>query len=574
MYLDYDSLPQEHPQKFIKGNVDLADWSQVEPYFAELQSRDLSSPAVLEGWFDDYSELLVAVSEQGTVRYIRMTEQTTNEDFRSAYLSFVENVEPKVKIAQFNLYRKYAGSDQRKNLPREKYTLADLRIENSVRLFREENVNLEKDERALSQRYQEITGEMTVSYDGKDRTMQQMQKYAELPERGMRREAWTLVQKRMLQDRDRLDQIYDRMVILRQDIAKNAGFGNFRDYVFLKRERFDYTPDDCFRFHEAVERHIVPLVREVYRKRKEMLKVDQLRPWDIIADPEGRPPLHPFETTAEFVQGCRRVFEKVDRELAENFQRTASLNLLDLESRPGKAPGGYNAELSRVRLPFIFMNAVGRDDDVRILLHESGHAFQVYEMKHKDLNYLYKADNLPVEIAEVASMSMEFMGGEHLEGVFYDRKDAMRSSYDHNLQVARLLPWIATIDAFQHWVYTHPGHSRDERRDAWVRTHERFSVGESWEGLEEERRSFWHKQLHLFEIPFYYIEYGIAQLGALGIWVRYLKEPKEAVAAYRAALALGGSKPLPELFNTAGLPWDFGPNIVEAYSRQLRSILL
>jgi oligoendopeptidase F len=572
--LRYERLPRDYPNRLLAASVNPSDWSQVEPYFTLLQGRPITSALDLEHWLDDYSELFTAISEEGTVRYIRMTEQTDNAEYREAYLSFIERVEPKVKVAQFNLNHKYAGSEYRNSLPKARYSLLDLRIANSVRLFREENVSLQADERGLAQKYQGIIGSMTVVFDGRERTLPEMQKYLEEPDRRLREGAWTLTQRRILRDREQLDGIYDRMVVLRQKIAENAGFTNYRDYAFLKRERFDYGPQDCLRFHEAVEQHIVPLLREMYARRKEALKLDTLRPWDVLADPLGRPPLRPFKTTDDLVSGCHRVFEQVSPELMRNFDRMVELGLLDLESRPGKAPGGYNTELSQLRLPFIFTNSVGRDDDLRTLLHESGHAFHVFEMKDKDLHYLYRGDSVPTEFAEVASMSMELIAGEHLEGIFYDKDSALRSGYDHFRMVAWLLGWIATIDAFQHWVYTHPGHTREERNDAWVSTFERFSTGESWEGFEEGRLTHWHRQLHLFEMPFYYIEYGIAQLGALGVWMRYRSDPKEAVAAYRRALALGESRPLPELFGVAGLPWDFGPGIVERYARELRRILI
>ncbi len=571
--LRYESLPRDYPNRFLAASARPADWSSIERYFVELQGRSIASAVDIERWLDDYSELFSAISEEGTVRYIRMTERTTSDEYREAYLSFVGRVEPKVKLAQFKLNRKYIGSEYRKSLPKKRYSMLDLKMENSVKLFREENVSLETDDRGLAQRYQGIMGSMTVNFDGRERTLPEMQTYLEEPDRTVRKDAWTLTQRRVLRDREQLDDIYDRMVALRQKAAENAGFKNFRDYSFLKRERFDYGPQDCFLFHDAVEQHIVPLLRDVYEKRKEGLNLDVLQPWDVLADPMGRPPLRPFKTTGELVGGCQDVFERVSPELRRNFDRMVELGLLDLESRPGKAPGGYNTELSQLRLPFIFTNAVGRDDDLRTLLHESGHAFHIFEMRDQDLHYLCRGENVPTEFAEVASMSMELMAGEHLEGTFYDSESAARSKYDHFRMIAWLLGWIATIDAFQHWVYTNPGHTREERNEAWVRTYERFSAGESWEGVEEERRTHWHRQLHLFELPFYYIEYGIAQLGALGMWMRYRSDPNEAVAAYRRALALGGSRPLPELFEAAGLPWDFGPGIVQTYARELRRIL-
>ena len=574
MVLEYGSLPREYPRRFLPRETDPADWTQVGPFFDELQGRGLESPGDLERWLDDYSELLVAMSEASTIRYVRTSEQTDRKDYSDEYLAFVEKVEPRLKVAQFNLNRRFVGSDLRRLLPPERYLVMEKRIENSVRIFRDENVALETEEKRLAQKHQTVTGSMSVVYEGRERTIPEMGRYLELPDRAKREESWRLTQARLTGDRAELEEIFDRMVRLRDSISRNAGFENYRDYSFASRERFDYGPEDCFRFHAAVEERIVPLVREVNRRRRDEMGLDSVRPWDAIVDPRGRPPLRPFVETSELESRCELVFAKIDPVFSQWFREMIGLHLLDLESRPGKAPGGYNTELLEVRLPFIFMNAVGRDQDVWTLMHESGHAFHVFEMRDRDLHYLYRSDNTPTEIAELASMSMELMGGEHLAGTFYGEEDAARSRYDHFLSIASLLPWIATIDAFQHWIYTHPGHTREERGDAWEKTYDRFSPGTSWDGLGEEKRFLWHRQLHLFQSPFYYIEYGIAQLGALGVWSRYLADPGGAVRDYRAALALGGSKPLPELFARAGLPWDLGSGPVESSGRALRRILL
>jgi oligoendopeptidase F len=574
MSLDYEALPREFPRRYLPRDVDLSDWARVGAFFAELEQRRIGSVADLEAWLEDYSELLTVMSEASAIRYVRMTEHTSSKEYHDAYLDFVENLEPRMKPAQFRLNRKFAASEFRKLLPADRYGLLGKKIENSIALFREENVDLERQEKKLGQDHMEVTGSMTVPYRGGERTLQEMSKYLEDPDRRTREEAWRLIQGRMAKDGETLDGIFDRMVALRDRIARNAGFANYRDYAFVSRERFDYGPEDCFRFHEAVERQIVPLVREVYRKRRDEMGLDSLRPWDLSVDPLGRPALKPFDSVGELVSGCERVFQKVDPVFSEELRRMSELNLLDLESRPGKAPGGYNNELLEVRLPFIFMNSVGRDQDLRTLLHESGHAFHAFEMRRNALHYMYRSDNTPTEFAEVASMSMELLGGENLTGVFYGPEDAARSKYDHFVSIAGLLPWVCTIDSFQHWIYTNPTHSRAERAEAWVRAYDRFGPGASWEGLDAEKRTLWRRQLHLFQVPFYYIEYGIAQLGALGVWTRYLRDPKGAVATLRDALALGGSKPLPELFARAGLPWDFGTSIVESYGRELRKVLM
>ncbi len=553
--------------------MSVTDEAQLNDWFDRLEKRPLASAGDIERWLSDESELIAALLEEQSLRYIRMTCQTDDPEREKAYLFFVENIEPVAKLRLSGLDKKYLDTPARKNLRADYYSVLDRKRENNVALFRKENIELEKEESKLAQKYPKIAGAMTAVYDGQERTMQQLAKYSEEPKRDVRYETWLLAETRRFKDKETLDQLYEDMLGVRQRIAKNAGFDNYRDYMFRKRERFDYTPEDCMRYHEAVERFIVPLLRELDRDRKSKLGVDKLRPWDLAVDPQGRPPLRPFKTAHELVQGCVKIFNQVNPKFGQNLRKMAELNLLDLESRRGKAPGGYQSELMEARLPFIFMNAVGREQDVRTLLHECGHAFHTFAVRDQDLPIQYRGEFMPLEFAEVASQSMEIVGGEHLEGIFYNKEETQRSQLDHMTLLVRLLAWIATIDAFQHWVYTHPGHRREEREECWVKLRERFGSIESWDGYEQYRRSFWQRQLHLFEVPFYYIEYGIAWTGALGIWTRYRKEPGEAIRAYERALSLGGSKPLPELFRAADLPFDFGPKTIEPIAREIRNTL-
>ena len=573
MVLEPRSLPQATQRRFVQPHADLGDWSQAAKYFTELETRPIGSTAELESWLLDYSELLAVVSEAGSVRFIRMTEQTDNQEYKEAHLSFVENVVPKVKVAEFNLNRKFAGSRFAMALAPEKYHMVRKRVDNSIALFREENVELEKEDALLGHQYEATTGAMTVLFESKERTMSEMLRFLEDQDRPKREDAWRLTQGRRMKDGSKLDKVFDEMVHVRDRVARNSGFDNFRDFSFLNRGRFDYGPADCEAFHAAVERHIVPLNREIQEGRRQTMGLDALRPWDLAVDAEGRPPLRPFETAEDLVRKGRDTLARVHPVFGDNFQKMVDLDLFDLSSRPGKAPGGYNAELSDHMLPFTFMNSVGRDQDMWTLLHESGHAFHVFEMREKKLPYHNRGESLPSEIAEVASMSMELMSFPHIDGTFYDTQDANRSIKDHLKSIIALLPWIATIDAFQHWVYTHPLSSAEERKDAWVRTDSRFGGGESWDGLEEIRRHQWHRQLHVFLMPFYYIEYGIAQIGALGMWSRYKNDPRDAIEAYRNALSLGSSRSLPELFGAAGLPWDFGDAIIRKYADELRKLV-
>ena len=572
LVLDYSSLPRDFRRRYLPAAVKF-EWGDISKFYAELGSRKIGASSDLEKWMLDQAELDSYVYEQRTIRYIESTLQTDDPASTRAYQEYVDKLEPKIKVANFRLLKKYAETRYHSMLPKETYALEDRRRLNALGVFREANVELEKQDSNLSQTYLKTMGAMTVSYRREERTLQQMSKFYEEPDRSTREEAWRLADGRALKDHSTLDGIYDKMVRLRDRVAKNAGFANFRDYIFVKRGRFDYTPDDCERFHQGVEEYMVPLSREIDRVRKEKLGVGELRPWDMRVDPDSRPPLSPFQDAAGLVGGAKKVLAKIDSELAGYFARMVDLQLLDIESRKGKAPGGYQEELTEVRLPFIFMNAARRDSDVRTLLHEAGHSFHTFLMRKEQIPYFNANANLPLEFAEVASTTMEILSGEDYEGIFYDRRDAARSNFEEAVGNVKLFAWVATVDAFQHWVYTHPDHTHEERAAAWVKTFGRFSGLESYDGVEDSQTYRWQRQLHFFEVPFYYIEYGVALTGALAIWARYRRDPKDAIAAYKGALSLGAAKPLPELFAAAGVEWGFGPSTLRRLASELRSAI-
>ncbi|HVZ80090.1 MAG TPA: M3 family oligoendopeptidase [bacterium] len=558
--LDPKTLPHEFPRAYVPSGADLGDWKQVEPLFDELRDRSLGSVEDLKRWLKDWGEFQDCLGEAGSIRYVRMTCATDDPACEKAYLEFLERVEEPAKPRGFELLRKYKECPYRAELPRDDFFLFDRSVENEFQLYREENIPLETELGKLSQQYQKLTGSLMVHYDGREQTLQQMGRYLESTDRKVREEAWSLTAERRLQEKDAFEDLFDAMLKLRVQVGKNAGFENYRDYVFRRKERFDYSPKDCQAFHESAEKAIRPLVLKIQEKRAKKLGLSVLKPWDLSVDPNGKNPLKPFEGTDRLVEGCGRILEKVDPEFGRNFRQMRDLGLLDLDSRKGKAPGGYNTTLEETRLPFIFMNAVGLDHDVRTLLHESGHAMHGVASRGLPFSFYRHA---PMEFCEVASMSMELMGNPYLSEFYPDAREAARSCITHLENVIGLLPWIATVDAFQHWIYANPGHGRQERTDAWVSLRKRLGGAEDWTGLEEVRASLWHRQLHIFELPFYYIEYGIAQLGALQVWKNYRKDPKEGVRLYKQGLSVGGSRTLPEIFKTAGIRFDFSLAIIE-----------
>jgi oligoendopeptidase F len=553
--LPFGKLAAHRPRTFVPEKIDLGDWPQIAPLFDQLEKRAASakSAAELEKWLLDWSELNAALDEEASRRYIAMTCHTDNADAEKAYLHFVEHVEPQLKPRQFALEKIYVSHPQFEHLPQARFEVFNRDVKNHVELFRPENVALETEEAKLSQQYQKLIGAQTVNFRGEEKTLVQMGRYLEEPDRILRQEAWELVAKRRLQDADKCEEIFDELIKLRTQIAKNAGFENYRDFAFRQKCRFDYTPENCFQFHDAVEKEIMPAVREIQNERKWQLKLEKLRPWDLAVDPQNRAALKPFAEVGEMVSRTQKIFDQLDAELATNFRQMQDLKLLDLDNRKGKAPGGYQSTLSEARVPFIFMNAIGLQRDVETLLHEAGHAFHAQATRDEDL-YAYRG--APIEFCEVASMSMELLGNEFLEE-FYPTTEANRARKTHLEGIIGFFPWMATVDAFQHWIYTHANHTRAERKAAYLQLMDRFGGDVDFSGYEEVRVHSWHRQLHIFLHPFYYVEYGIAQLGALQVWANSKADKAKALNDYKKSLALGGSRPLPELFAAAGCQFQF-----------------
>lgn len=543
----------EFPRGFVTQGETLDAWTKIEPYFDRLRDRAIETGDDLVRWLVDYSELMACVDEVGTDRRVKMTCQTDDPERKAAFLEFIERIDPKCKPRCHELNVKYTNSNASRDLPRERYHVLDRSIRATVELFRDKNVPLQTEEAKLEQRYQEISGAQTVHFDGREQTLQQLGLYSEQTDRGIRREAWEIEAKRRLKDAETLEDLFDQLVRLRHQMALNADCGDYREYAFKDKQRFDYTPADCVAFHEAVERAVVPALRRILKERQTALQVDRLRPWDTAVDVKGRKPLKPFQTADQLCAVASRVFHRVDPELGAQFDDMRSKGYLDLQSRKGKAPGGYQSTYEESRHPFIFMNAVGLQRDVRTLIHEGGHAFHCYAARHDPL-LPYRSS--PIEFAEVASFGMEMLALDYLDE-FYSGEDLARAKRAQLEGIIALFPWVATIDAFQHFLYTHPDHTRDERRAHWLELRDRFGGIVDYTGYEDTLAYAWQRQLHLFEVPFYYIEYGIAKLGALQVWRNANADRRQATQSYRKALALGGSRPLPELFETAGAKFDF-----------------
>ncbi|HJW16137.1 MAG TPA: M3 family oligoendopeptidase [Flavisolibacter sp.] len=558
--ISYSAQITSVPRNYLPENFKVTDWATLEPYFKELLERPIPSKKALEDWLMDMSEVEAVIGEDAAWRQIRMTCDTENKELEDAFTYFVMEIQPKIQPYADKLNRKLVENEYTSLLDAEGYKVYLRNVKKSIELFREKNIPLQAEIAVLAQQYGVISGKMSIEVQGREYTLQQASKFLENPERSVREEVYRKIQERRLQDKDKLNDMFSTLVQKRDQVAKNAGFDNYRDYKFADLGRFDYTKEDCFQFHEAVRTQMLPLVDFVYDRKRQKLGLDSLRPWDTDAEPKGVKPLTPFVNGEELVNKTISCFNQMHPFFGECLTKMKEMGRLDLDSRKGKAPGGYNCPLPETGAPFIFMNAAGQMSDVTTMVHEGGHAIHSF-LTHSLPLTAFK--EYPMEIAEVASMTMELFSMDYWD-VFFDNKEDLKRAKQQQLErVLTIFPWIATIDKFQHWVYENPQHTLEERAESWRTIMNQYtSVALDVTGLEEYRKYSWQRQLHLYEVPFYYIEYGIAQLGAIGLWKQFKEDKNKAIDHYITALKLGGTRTLPELYEAAGLKFSFAPDYI------------
>jgi oligoendopeptidase F len=548
-------------RNYLPADFVITDWAGLEPHFIELSERKINNAEALEKWLQDVNELEAVVSEDACWRQIRMTCDTANKELEEAFNFFYLEIQPQIQPYSDVLNKKLVDSPFVSSLDQDTYFTYLRNVKKNIELFREANIPIQAEINVLQQQYGQIAGKMMVEIDGKEFTLQQAAKYLEDPDRTKREEVYRKINDRRLLDKDSLDNLFTDLVRKRHQVAVNAGFENYRDYKFVEMGRFDYTPAQCEQFHEAVAQYVMPLVDEIFNAHREKLQLDSLRPWDTEAEPIGIKPLQPFDGGQDLLNKSIACLNELDPFFADCIRKMESIKHLDLESRKGKAPGGYNMPLAESGAPFIFMNAAGQMSDVTTMVHESGHAVHSFLAHPLALNGFKE---YPTEMAEVASMAMELFTMDHWHVFFTDEQDLKRAKRHHLERVITIFPWIATIDKFQHWIYENANHTVQERTEAWMNILNEFSSSAiNYSGLIPYRNIGWQRQLHLFEVPFYYIEYGIAQLGAIGMWMQYKQDKKKAISNYIHALSLGGTKTLPELYKAAGLSFDFSPEKIK-----------
>ena len=543
------------PRRYLPEDFAVTNWAVAAPFFEELQHRDLPDADALERWLLDRSELEAVLSEDLAWRYIRMTCDTQDATRSEAFQFFVQEIEPQVAPFDHALNEKLLANPYLSSLDAVRYRVFLRSVRRASEIYREANIPLKTDISTKQQQYAATVGAMTVTLDGEELTLPRAADRLKNLSRPVREAAWRAIQERRLQDSRPLDALFSELVALRHQVALNAGFANFRDFMFAALGRFDYTTEDCFDFHAAIGATVVPLINEFGEQRRAALQLDTLRPWDLDVDPSGQSPLRPFQTGEELVEKTTEVFQRLDPFLGDCLRTMRHMGHLDLESRKGKAPGGYNYPLDETGVPFIFMNATSSLRDVVTMLHEGGHAVHSFLTRRLPLG----ADkHPPSEVAELASMSMELMSLDHWDVFFPDAAELRRAKRTHLENVLETFPWVATIDKFQHWVYENPTHTEAERHAHWTSLFQEFNQRQvNWQGLEKYRPYLWQKQLHLYEVPFYYIEYALAQLGAIAMWRLYRQDPAAALAGYQRALALGYTVPIGEVYAAAGIRFDF-----------------
>ena len=558
--MNYSADIKKLPRHFLPGDFSITNWEALEPWFINLLDRKINSKEELEKWLKDTSELEAVLSEDACWRQIKMTCDTENKDLENAFTFFMMEIQPKAQPYADKLNKKLIDCQFTKELDQQKYFTMLRTVKKNIDLFREENIQLMAELNVMQQQFGVISGKMTVEVNGEEFTLQQATKFLENNDRSLRQSVYRKIAARRLQNKEEMNSLFSTLIHKRHQVAVNAGFANYRDYKFAEMGRFDYTKENCFQFHEAVKQQVLPLVNEIYKRKKKKLGVDTLRPWDIEAHPADEKALNPFKTADELIEKSIECFNELNSFFGDCLKKMKEMGHLDLESRKGKAPGGYNCPLAESGAPFIFMNAAGQMDDVTTMVHEGGHAVHSFLAHTLELSAFKE---YPMEIAEVASMAMELFSMDHWH-VFFKTEQELNQAKEHQLErVITIFPWIATIDKFQHWVYENPSHTTEERINKWMEIINEFTPSAlDVSSLEEYRCYFWQKQLHLFEVPFYYIEYGIAQLGAIGLWKQFKKDQHQALRNYINALSLGGTKTLPELFQAAGLRFDFSPATV------------
>jgi oligoendopeptidase F len=554
--MNFQELPTD------KEAIVALNWNDLEPYYRDLGSRPLTSENI-RVWLWDWSRLAETADEQYWRLNIATTQNTADPVIEEQFNKYVQEMQPLVKTAEQKLKDKLLAS----GLAPKGFETGQQRMQAEAEIFQAENLPLIAEEQKLITEYNKIRGSMTFMWEGKERTFYEIYSLLYEPDRSTRQRAWEAAQGCLLQERQSINELWEKFMPLRLKIARNAGMADYRAYMWKQKFRFDYSPEDCKSFHKAIEQVVVPAAKRVYERRRQRLGIESVRPWDVDVDPHADTAIKPSQSDQDFLAKALSVFQHVDPVLGGYFQTMIDEGLLDIENRKNKAPGAYSLGLHAIHRPFIFMSNTNTPLDVQTILHEGGHAFHEFERAH--VHFYQRGElYLPAEFAEVASMGMELLTSPYKTkeyGGFYTDTEAARAMIELLETIITFWPYMAVVDAFQHWIYENPseGSVASKCEEKWAELWDRFMIGIDYSGLEDYRKIYWHRQGHIFESPFYYVEYGLAQLGAVQVWANARQDQKQAVADYRKALSLGATVPLPQLFTAAGAKFAFDAGTLE-----------
>ncbi len=548
-------------RNFVNQSIVINSFNDIKPYFNDLKNRPLTTKKAVWQWLLDRSELESILSEDLAWRYIKMNCNTADKSLSEHFNFFITKIEPEISLISNILNKKFIADEVMFLTDRSKIFTIIREQKKEIELFREKNIPIEAQMQQKEQEFGVISSKMLINYNNEDITLQKAANYLKDNDRNVRKEVYLLMNDRRMQDSATLNTLLSDLIKLRQKIAINAGFNNYRDYKFKSLGRFDYGVDDCKQFHTAIADTVKPIIDKMHIERKNKLSLDKLKPWDLDVDDDNMPPLKPFNKVDELIKKTTFIFRDVALEFGMYLNEMRSMGYLDLESRKNKAPGGFNYPLHESNVPYIFMNATGNLRDVVTMLHEGGHAIHAY--LSADLE-LVDFKEPPAEIAELASMSMELITMDYWHYFFDDKEELKRAKRVHLEDVLTVLPWVATIDKFQHFLYENPNHTHKERTNAWLQISKEFGSDIiDYSGLDKFKENQWQKQLHIFEVPFYYIEYAIAQLGAIAIWKNFKKDKKLAIDNFKKALKMGYTAPISHIYKQAGIEFNFSKKYIQ-----------
>ncbi|MFN8285381.1 MAG: M3 family oligoendopeptidase [Chitinophagales bacterium] len=554
------NMPTKKTRSFVGNDFNPNEWASLEPYFTELLQREVNSVDDLNRWLKDWSELDTAMTENSRWIYVKTTVDTNDEKAKADLANQYQNIFPRYSPIENQLKKKLVSSPFVDQLDQSVFFPTLRRLKMEIELFREENIPLQSELQLKQSTYDAIAGAESINYNGSELTFQQASIYLKSTDHAQREDVYRKISERRLQDADTFDKLLSELIQLRHKIALNAGYKNYVEYRFNELGRFDYNSQDCLNFHKAVEELIVPIKNQMAEERRKLLGLESLKPWDMDVDTSGKAPLQPVKNTEELIDKTISCFNRLDPYFGQRIEIMKKMNYLDLESRMHKGPGGYNMTMPEIGVPFIFMNSANDEHDLITMVHEGGHAIHTFLAHELELMAFKETTS---EVAEVASMGMELMSMEHWDLFYSNPDDLRRAKVNHLRYTLAVLTKTCLGDSFQHWLYLNPNHTIEERRAKWAELSSRFGgAGINWNGLEKDQQTGYHRILHFFVVPFYYIEYAFAQLGAIALWRSFKKDPKKAVNDYKNALSLGYTKPIPVFYETAGAKFDFSKDYV------------